>query len=588
MGSIFIAGTESGVGKTVVVAALSRIAVDSGVLPVVYKPFRTDDNEDITTPIAAIQDLMKGRVSGSAIMPMHCEGEYDFDSPISPYTGLRLEEEADIGGVLGSISRLRRGARSAVEEAAVSLGAPGTLMETPRGEALIVEGYGGAMTPICRDYFVADLIRDAAMPAVIVTTNRIGALGLSVMTAMSCRERGAPPAGFVVNCTDPRGHDPARLAEDIEEVAGAPVLAVIGAHGNPAPAGRRGSLFGVLPARGGPWRRREDLPESTKRSAAAAEAAHKSGALDAVARVMLGKWGGPGKGAAAAGPAAGPAAGEQGPRRREGARSVFVAGTDTGVGKTVVAGALARTAARAGCRTGVFKPFSAGGEDDVAALGAALADAQGGMGGARTKYAFGAPASPYTAARLEGADIDVGSVLEEFRRMLHEYEAVVVEGTGGAMTPILRDYFVADLARDMGVPTIIVTGNGFDAAGHSAMAAFHCRGRGAHVAGFVVNRTEADGHPMHLLRKEVSDVTGLPVLASVENMRRGAAGAGGGAAAAAAARAAIGASRRGYVDGAARVMFGKEWGGAAAARWRRQARRRREMRRRAAGGGGPA
>ena len=65
-GSIFVAGTESGVGKTVVAAAPARMAVDSGALPVVYKPFRTDDNEDMTTPIAAIQDLVRGRASGTA------------------------------------------------------------------------------------------------------------------------------------------------------------------------------------------------------------------------------------------------------------------------------------------------------------------------------------------------------------------------------------------------------------------------------------------------------------------------------------------------------------------------------------------
>ena len=295
VGSLFVAGTESGVGKTVVVAALARIAVDSGVLPVVYKPFRTDDNEDLSTPMVAIQDLIRGRIKGRGMtmVPMHCEGDYDFNSPISPYTGLRRQgEEADVGGVLGSISRLRRGGvRREIEDTAESTGAGRTFIETLRGEVVMVEGYGGAMTPIHRDYFMADLIRDAAMPAVVVTTNRIGALGLAVMTAMSCRELGAPPAGFVVNCTDPGGHDPGRLAEDIAEVAGAPVLAVLGAHGTPAPAGRKGSMFGSRPLNDGSGIRHEDMPEGTKRSVAAARAVHESGALDGVARVLLGGQG---------------------------------------------------------------------------------------------------------------------------------------------------------------------------------------------------------------------------------------------------------------------------------------------------------
>ena len=269
-------------------------------------------------------------------------------------------------------------------------------------------------------------------------------------------------------------------------------------------------------------------------------------------------------------------------------RPVFVTGTDTGVGKTVVAGALARTAASAGCATGVFKPFMAGGADDVSVLESALASAParegagGGLGegaaSVRRGYAFGAPASPYTAARLEGIDIDVGSVLERFAQMLREYEAVVVEGIGGAMTPILRDYFVADLARDMCTPCIIVVPNRFDAAGHSAMAAHQCLRRGARVAGFVVNRVDSDGYMAASLREEIAEITGLPVLASVMNRARG-----GGGGAEQGARAAIGASRAGDVDGAASVMFGPGRGGRAAAQWRRQSRKRREMRRRMRG-----
>ena len=214
-------------------------------------------------------------------------------------------------------------------------------------------------------------------------------------------------------------------------------------------------------------------------------------------------------------------------------RSVFVAGTDTGVGKTVVAGALARTAAVAGCRTGILKPFVSGGMDDLAVLGSALADApaRGGGGGAREQgaaaaqhvYAFDEPASPYTAARTEGKAIDIGRVLDKFAQMRREYEAVVVEGIGGAMTPILDGYFAADLARDMGVSSVIVTSNGFDAGGLSAMAASLCRQRGAHVSGFVVNRIEKYGYRAGVLRDEIAATTGLPVLATI---RRPAAGAG--------------------------------------------------------------
>ena len=285
-----------------------------------------------------------------------------------------------------------------------------------------------------------------------------------------------------------------------------------------------------------------------------------------------------------------------------------MSGTDTGVGKTVVAAALARTAAMAGCRVSTYKPFMSGGTGDSMVMGAAMAGAGAGAGGdggivaSRFKYAFKTPASPYTAARLEGVDIDMGAVLERFECMQRDSEAVVVEGIGGVMTPILRDYFVADLARDMMLPVVIVTSNGLDSVGHSAMAAHHCRRRGAHVAGFVVNYTEEDGYGRRVMSKEIRAVAGGRILASVKRHSEGAMpggeeleikmvaqaagipGIGPEADIAASIYAAAGAADGGEVDGAARIIFGPgRAGGRAGARWRRQARRRREARDRQAG-----
>lgn len=95
-----------------------------------------------------------------------------------------------------SLARLRRGVRRGIEDAAASLGAPGALIETPRGEAVIVEGYGGAMTPIRRDHLVADLARDMGVPTVIVTGNGFDAAGHSTMAVSHCAGRGGPCGGI--------------------------------------------------------------------------------------------------------------------------------------------------------------------------------------------------------------------------------------------------------------------------------------------------------------------------------------------------------------------------------------------------------
>lgn len=294
MRSLFVVGTETGVGKTVVVAALARAALAAGALPVIFKPFTTDDCDDLLIPQMSSHGTIKSAPgSKKTLVPMYCETAYQFDAPISPHVGMGgSAESVDVSDVLRMIPQLRRGARRLLEKSAAALGLPGAHPETPRGAIAIMEGTGGAMTPIRGDYCMADLIRDAAVPAVVVTTNRIGALNLSVMTAMACRDRGAAPIGFVVNCIDPDGYDPGLLAEDITKVAGVPVLAVLRAHGIPPPPARRGSMFGVhqVEVRGGMVL--EDMPERIQRSCAAAKAVHESGDLDGLARAMLERRGG--------------------------------------------------------------------------------------------------------------------------------------------------------------------------------------------------------------------------------------------------------------------------------------------------------
>ena len=273
MGTVFVAGTEIGVGKTVVAGALVRAAIGAGARPAFLKPFITDDREDMYAVLLASIGAMERPAKGVAVSPAVCTAEYTFNSQASPYAGMSGSGEGvDVGAVLGTISEM--------------YGDMGTV---------IVEGSGGVMTPIRRGYYMADLMADAAMSSVVVTTNRIGALGLAAMSAEACKERRAPPIGFVVNCIDPGGYEPDQIAGDIRDVTGAPVLAVLDMHGGRPARGRKGSLFGSLPPRadadgtieGGFLGER--MPEGAKRSAAASGAIHEGGRLAGMVDVLLAK-----------------------------------------------------------------------------------------------------------------------------------------------------------------------------------------------------------------------------------------------------------------------------------------------------------
>lgn len=269
MGSLFIAGTETGVGKTVVAAALARAAVAAGAVPSIYKPFLTDDLEDRMVVTIALARMSRPPMGRTAVAPFVYGSDYELNSPASPYTCMRVGGGAvDVGSILGTIAKMRRS-----------------------GGPLMIEGTGGAMAPIRSGYLMADLIGDSGIPAVIVTTNRVGSLNLSVMSAASCSERGAPPIGFVVNCIDPDGYEPGQIGADIEAVTGVPVLASIGLHGRrPPPKRKKGSLFGSRPPleEGGAMVYIGDMPRGMRRSAAVAARMHKGGGLDGLARRLLG------------------------------------------------------------------------------------------------------------------------------------------------------------------------------------------------------------------------------------------------------------------------------------------------------------
>ena len=174
-------------------------------------------------------------------------------------------------------------------------------------------------------------------------------------------------------------------------------------------------------------------------------------------------------------------------------RGVFVTGTDTEVGKTVVAAALARTLTEAGVRTGVMKPIATGGEPTGARY--VSADAR------FLLWACGAddppelanpvclkePLAPTVAARREGATIDLARVADAFGVLSARHDAVVVEGIGGLMVPIGGGFVVADLVGRLDLPLVIVARPGLGTINHTLLTLDAARRRGLTVAAVVIN-----------------------------------------------------------------------------------------------------
>lgn len=136
---------------------------------------------------------------------------------------------------------------------------------------------------------------------------------------------------------------------------------------------------------------------------------------------------------------------------------IFVTGTGTEVGKTVVAAVLARTLATEGRTVAVFKPAVTGldeeGEPDHVLLRRAAGSDQANEEIA--PYRYGPPASPHLAAELAGERIEPERLLAAARSAAAGSDVLVCEGVGGLLVPLASDYLVRDLAVDLGLPLVV-------------------------------------------------------------------------------------------------------------------------------------
>jgi dethiobiotin synthetase len=193
---------------------------------------------------------------------------------------------------------------------------------------------------------------------------------------------------------------------------------------------------------------------------------------------------------------------------------VFVTGTGTEVGKTVVAAAIARTEAAAGRRVAVFKPALTGledpGEPDHAVLRRAAGSTQ--SDDQIAPYRYAPPASPHLAAELAGEKIDPERLRGAAAAAREGADCLVCEGVGGLLVPLAPDYLVRDLARDLGLPLAIAASPGLGTINHTLLTVEAARAAGLEIAAVVL--TPWPGEPDRIEesnRETIASLGGVPV-----------------------------------------------------------------------------
>jgi dethiobiotin synthetase len=206
-------------------------------------------------------------------------------------------------------------------------------------------------------------------------------------------------------------------------------------------------------------------------------------------------------------------------------KPLFITATDTDIGKTYVCAGLAHSLKKLDINVGIMKPFACGvkqktgfSSNDLTMLAnAAMVDDDETI---INPFFFPVPASPYTAAKNLGVKIDIAHVMECFRKLDKTHDIMLVEGIGGIMTPILKDYAIIDLIKDLDANTIIVTSSKIGTVNHTVLTCNVCKNMNIPIKGLIINDFDSTGYPIPELERDLSVLTDLPVLCSLPHMEK--------------------------------------------------------------------
>lgn len=200
-------------------------------------------------------------------------------------------------------------------------------------------------------------------------------------------------------------------------------------------------------------------------------------------------------------------------------RGLFITGTDTGVGKTVIAAGLARAYRDMGYRVGVMKPASSGAiktpngrlecQDTRLLIEASGIQEEASL---INPYCFEEPLAPAAAASLAGVEIEVGKILEAYHLLGQRYDPMIVEGVGGLLVPIRKDYLVLDLIRDLNLSILVVARPGLGTINHTCLTVKYALKEGIKVAGIIINGLKKTGLAEKTNPALIEGITGVPIL----------------------------------------------------------------------------
>lgn len=204
------------------------------------------------------------------------------------------------------------------------------------------------------------------------------------------------------------------------------------------------------------------------------------------------------------------------------AEALFVAGTDTEVGKTAISGGLAGALKRRGVDVGVVKPVQTGciEEEGVkVAPDARFLRQSAGIDDGVCPFKLEPALAPRVAAEIVGKELRYDEILHEVSELVDRHDFTVVEGIGGVRVPLAEDKEVIDMMTDFGFPVVVVARSGLGTLNHTALTIEALRRRGLDVLGVVLNRYPGSPDQAEETNpREIERLVGVEVLGKVPEL----------------------------------------------------------------------
>jgi len=191
-----------------------------------------------------------------------------------------------------------------------------------------------------------------------------------------------------------------------------------------------------------------------------------------------------------------------------------VTATDTDVGKTFITAGLAKAAQMAGRNIGISKPISCGGIDDPLFYKDLLKISDN--IDVINPIRFKKPLAPYSAKKSEKVKIDIPKIIKHVNSLKRWRDITFVEGIGGALVPIRKDYFVTDLIKDLNIPCIIIARAGLGTLNHTLMTIKVLRKAGVKIIGVILNGYKGSDPSEKTNAQDIEDLSGIPVIGRIK------------------------------------------------------------------------